>query len=129
MPDEPTPEGKGSGAERAFSVRNWGMNTWGDLFNARQKLALITFVEKVRLVHEQMLAKGVEKEFARAVECYLTLGFDRLTTRNSNICVWHSGSEQTEKVFAVQALPMQWSYPESNPLTKEKVISNIPDQV
>ena len=37
VPNEPTPEGKGSGAERAFSVRNYGMNTWGDLFNARQK--------------------------------------------------------------------------------------------
>jgi adenine-specific DNA methylase len=48
VPDEPTPEGKGRGAERAFSVRNYGMNTWGDLFNARQKLALITFAEKVR---------------------------------------------------------------------------------
>ena len=48
VPDEPTPEGKGSGAERAFSVRNYGMNTWGDLFNPRQKLALITFAEKVR---------------------------------------------------------------------------------
>ena len=26
----------------------YGMKTWGDLFNSRQKLALITFVEKVR---------------------------------------------------------------------------------
>jgi len=40
VPDEPTPEGKGRGAERAFSVRNYGLNTWGDLFNPRQKLAL-----------------------------------------------------------------------------------------
>ncbi|MBW9223273.1 hypothetical protein KKP90_01555, partial [Methanothermococcus sp. SCGC AD-155-E23] len=31
VPDEPTPEGKGRGAERAFSVRNYGMNTYGDL--------------------------------------------------------------------------------------------------
>jgi adenine-specific DNA methylase len=31
IPDEPTPEGKGSGAERAFSVRNYSMNIWGDL--------------------------------------------------------------------------------------------------
>ena len=40
VPDEPTPEGKGRGAERAFSVRSYNMNTWGDLFNSRQKLAL-----------------------------------------------------------------------------------------
>ncbi len=48
VPDEETPEGKGRGAERAFSVRNYGMNTWGDLFNSRQKLALIIFADKVR---------------------------------------------------------------------------------
>ena len=60
VPDEPLPpEGKGSGAERAFSVtRNYGiLNTWGDLFNARQKLALITFVEKVKAAYQKMIAE------------------------------------------------------------------------
>jgi adenine-specific DNA methylase len=48
VPDEPTPEGGGTGAERAFSVRNYNLNTWGELFNARQRLAAVTLVEKVR---------------------------------------------------------------------------------
>lgn len=121
VPDEPTPEGKGRGAERAFSVRNYGMNAWGDLFNARQKLALITFVEKVKKVRRNLKDEGFEEEYAKAVVSYLALAFGRLTTRNSSICVWHHGSEQTEKVFALQALPMQWSYPESNPITGENV--------
>ena len=121
VPDEETPEGKGRGAERAFSVRNYGMNTWGDLFNSRQKLALITFVEKVRKVHGKLKDEGFEEEYTKAVMSYLALAFSRLTTRNSSICVWHHGSEQTEKVFALQALPMQWSYPESNPITGENV--------
>ena len=69
----PTPEGKGSGAERAFSVRNYGMNTWGDLFNARQKLALITFVEKVKVAYQKMLVEGVDGEYAKAVVSYLGL--------------------------------------------------------
>jgi len=34
-------------------VLRYGMNTWGDLFNSRQKLALITFTEKVRLAHKR----------------------------------------------------------------------------
>ena len=70
VPDEPTPDGKGRGAERAFSVRNYGLNTWGSLFNARQQLALITFAEKVRLAHGRMVAEGYEPEFARAVVTY-----------------------------------------------------------
>jgi len=99
----------------------YGMNTWGNLFNSRQKLALITFVERVRKSYEKMLEQGYEEEYAKAVVSYLGLALDRLTTRNSNICVWHSGSEQTEKVFALQALPMKWSYPESNPFADKNV--------
>ena len=40
VPDEPTPAGGGSGAGRAFSVQRYGMLQWGDLFTARQKVAL-----------------------------------------------------------------------------------------
>jgi len=54
VPDEPTPKGGGPGAERAFSVYKYGLTRWGDLFNPRQKLALITFVEKVRKVYEAL---------------------------------------------------------------------------
>jgi len=121
VPDEPTPEGKGRGAERAFSVRNYGLNTWGDLFNSRQQLALITFAEKVREAHERMVTAGMEPEFAKAVATYLALAVDRLATRSANVSVWHRGSEGVEKIYAFQALPMQWEYPESNVLTLDTV--------
>jgi putative DNA methylase len=76
VPDEPTPIGGGPGAERAFSVHKYGLTRWGDLFNARQKLALITFAEKVRQAHAQILAQGAEPEFAKAVVTYLALTLD-----------------------------------------------------
>ncbi len=104
-----------------FNVPIYGMHKWGDLFNSRQKMALITFVEKVRKAYKKMIEEGYDGEYTKAVVSYLALGFDRLTTRNSNICVWHHGSEQTEKIFGLQALPMKWSYPESNPLTSKNV--------
>ena len=50
-----------------MAVLHYGMNNFGDLFNSRQKLALITFVEKVRQTYEKMLAEGYEKEYAKAV--------------------------------------------------------------
>ena len=43
VPDEELPLMSG-----VFNVPIYGMHTWGDLFNARQKLGLITFVEKVK---------------------------------------------------------------------------------
>lgn len=116
VPDEPTPSGKGRGAERAFSIRNYNLNSWGDLFNERQKLALITLIEKMRDAQKEMCEQGLEKEYAKAVLTYIAVIFDRFITTNSSMCVWHQGSEHTEKVFAFQALSMQWSYSESNPL-------------
>lgn len=111
IPDEPTPEGGGGGAERAFSIRRYGLNTWGDVFNSRQLLSLITLIKKIREAYALM-----EKtpEFAKAIVTYLGLAVDRLSTRNSNLSVWHRGTEGIEKVYALQALPMQWEYPESN---------------
>lgn len=116
VPDEPTPKGGGPGAERAFSVYNWGMTAWGDLFNSRQKLALITFAEKVRLAHELMLAEGYEENHAQAVVTYLALGVDMIAVACNTLSRWESSRQLIADVYARQALPMTWDYAESNPL-------------
>jgi len=117
VPDEPTPEGKGSGAERAFSVRNYGLNTWGDLFNSRQKLALITFVEKVRQAHEKMLEEYTEVEYAKAVVSYLAVSVNNTAEKNNSISRWANTKETIAGSSSRQALPMVWDYFESNPFS------------
>ena len=112
LPNEPTPEGKGSGAERAFSVRLYGMNTWGDLFNDRQKLVLLTFTEKILQAAEKMS----EENNAQALP-YLTIIFDRLVDKNATLCTYNVAREEIEHVFGRQALPMVWDYAEVNPFT------------
>ena len=52
VPDEPTPPGGGSGAGRAFSVQKYGMMKFGDLFTARQKVALVTLRANLLLSRE-----------------------------------------------------------------------------
>jgi len=116
VPDEPTPEGGGPGAERAFSVRNFGLNTWGDLFNSRQKLALITFTEKIRLAHKKMIEEGYDEEYSKAVVSYLALMLGKLEDWNSVLSIWRGDQERNEHVFNRQALPMVWDYGERNPL-------------
>ena len=114
VPDEPTPEGRGRGAERAFSVRNYGLDTWGDLFNSRQKLALITFTEKVRLAYKNMTEEGYDKDYAKAVVSYLGLVISRMADFESNLCRWQPQWEFIPNTFARQALPMTWDYAELN---------------
>jgi len=114
VPDEPTPEGKGRGAERAFSVRNYGLNTYGDLFNSRQKLALITFTEKVRLAYKKMIEEGYDEEYAKAVVSYLGISINNLAEKNNNVSRWANTKETIAGSFSRQALPMVWDYFESN---------------
>jgi putative DNA methylase len=129
VPDEPTPEGKGSGAERAFSIQNYGLNTWGDLFNPRQALALITFADAVRRAHTQMLAQGYADEFATAVTTYLGMALSRLVDKNSVLCRVIVQTEAIGFTFARQALPMLWDYIEMNPLEHasgwEETLGNV----
>ena len=113
VPDEPLKR-----VPVSFGVINvwvYGMNTWGDLFNPRQKLALITFTERVRLAYRNMLEEGYEEEYAKAVCAYLGLGVDRLADYNSSLCVWAVAGEFVAHTFGRQALPMVWDYFELNP--------------
>lgn len=114
VPDEPTPTGKGSGAERAFSVRNYGLTRWGDLFNPRQKLALITLTDKVRQAYEALLSQHRDPDYARAVATYLALVVDRVADKNATIVVWDSSRDMPSHVFARPTLPMVWDYAEIN---------------
>src|SRR3990172_9401031 len=88
VPDEELPLMSG-----VFNVPIYGITKWGDLFNSRQKLALITFVEKVRQVHEKILAEGYEEEYIKAVVSYLALGVDRLADYDSVLSRWVSHGE------------------------------------
>jgi len=116
VPDEPLRR-----VPVTFGVINvwvYGMNTWGDLFNSRQKLALITFTEKVRLAYKKMLEEGYDKDYAKAVVSYLGLGVNRMVDYMSNLCIHDNTQERTVHVFGRQALPMVWDYSELNPLSE-----------
>jgi putative DNA methylase len=116
IPDEPTPEAGGSGAERAFLLRNYNMNTWGDLFNSRQLLALVTFIEKVRTAHKKMREEGCDEEYSKAVTSYLALGIDRLADFGSSLCLLNpTGGRGVFHTFSRPVLGMAWTYAESNP--------------
>ncbi len=112
VPDEELPPSGTLG----FRVQRYNMNTWGDLFNARQKLALITFTEKVRLAYKRMIEEGYEEDYAKAVVSYLALIVDKLADWNSTLSIWRPDQERNEHVFNRQALAMIWDYGERNPL-------------
>jgi adenine-specific DNA methylase len=104
VPDEPTPAGGGSGAGRAFSVQKFGMLRWGDLFTARQSLALITLSRH---------AGAVSSEANREL---IALSLSKLAERNNSICDWMVGVECPGHLYTQQVIPPAWDFAEAAPL-------------
>jgi putative DNA methylase len=105
-----------SGDTRAFFTHLYGLDNFGKLFTSRQLLALMTFVKWVRLAHDQMVQQGYEGEFAKAIATYLGLGIGKVQDRLSALCVWAVTHENIVSPVSNGRLPMNWDFPESNPL-------------
>ena len=98
-------------------VREYGLDQWGKLFNARQLFALTTFARLVGEAHAQMTRSGLDAEFAKAVATYLGLAVDRVADYNSTLTRWASNGEYVGNTFTRQALPIAWDFIETNPFS------------
>ena len=123
MPDNP----------RWFSPPLYGLKTYGDLFTARQLVALTTFSDlvqdaTVRCKVDAMAAGMADDElgldaggsgataYSEAVAVYLGLAVDKTTDYNSSLVAWSPTRDQAKTTFGRQALPMIWDFAEVNPL-------------
>ncbi|MFX0172525.1 MAG: DUF1156 domain-containing protein [Candidatus Hodarchaeota archaeon] len=105
-----------------FSVQNYGMTKWSDLFNPRQLLALITFLKHIRGLFQQIKNEYYEKkksqahhiEFPNIIISYLSIILSRLADKNASLVVYNAYGEKIEHVFGRTALPMAWDYVELN---------------
>ena len=115
VPDETFPSDVKMITEPLGSAQNYGFACWGDLFNVRQKVALVTFTKQVRQAHKRMLEEDTGPEFATVVTTYLALGLDRLASFGSALSRWQHRGEFAVSLFGRQALQMVWDYFEVNP--------------
>ena len=97
MPDEPLPPIGTLG----FRVQRYGMLQWGDLFTARQKVALMALV---RLVSKSPKSTGL----------LLAIATNRTADGSASVSSWLASGEEVKHVFARQALPIVWDFGESN---------------
>jgi adenine-specific DNA methylase len=102
VPDEPLPPIGTLG----FRVQRYGMLRWGDLFTARQKVALVTLA---RLARERPGADG------EAVRAAMAVVVNRCADYNSANCRWVSHGEFIGNTFTRQALPIVWDFVEIDP--------------
>lgn len=88
----------------------YGMKSWGELFNYRQQLSLMNFIEKVHLSQEKITTNGIKKDYLKAVSLYISFLIDRQLDYNSTFCVWAVSGEFIAHTFGRQALQMTWDY-------------------
>jgi putative DNA methylase len=110
----------------------YGLKEWGDLFTARQLVALTTLSDLAQEVRGRVKQDAVEAglpddgkpladggvgavAFADAITLYLAFLVSQVANHSSTGCGWNSANAQMRSVFARQALPMVWDYAESNP--------------
>jgi adenine-specific DNA methylase len=124
VPDEPTPDSRGPGASRAFSLRKYNINTWGDLFTPRQALALSTFCRLVRQARQEVLSETGDAPFARAVATCLALAVSNMTPYTSASSIGLKQMMDLRSVFWGSAFPMHSDFVEANPL-REKLLGGL----
>ena len=112
VPDEPTPNERA----RSISIRLYGITEWGQMFNERQALALVTFGQQIRAVRD--LLAGENEEYARVIALYLSL------------CSWQADQSTTPQRLGGRSaelkiaptmtrhdIQMTWDYAEANPFS------------
>jgi putative DNA methylase len=127
------PEGDLPHNPRDFKTPNYGLRTFASLFTRRQLVALTTFSDLVADARTNVLAAaraaGLPDDptplsvdgrgtvaYADAVATYLAFAVSKSSTRSCAMAIWETGMGRLAGALARQALPMPWSFAETNPL-------------
>ena len=123
LPDDP----------RNFWTLSYGLTKFGDIFTARQLVALTTFSDLVQEVIEKCrhdaLDLGIDDDglgldaggtgataYAEAVGVYLAFVLDKMADLGNSLCAWEPIAQCPRHLFGKQAIPMVWDFAEGNPL-------------
>lgn len=105
VPDEPLPPIGTLG----FRVQRYGMLQWGDLFTARQKVALVALGRFSGM-------RSNEQPNNKVLEAMMAVCMDRVAIQNNTGCRWKPTGESLVDSFGRHAIPIVWDFAESSPI-------------
>ncbi|MBN8552585.1 MAG: DUF1156 domain-containing protein [Caulobacterales bacterium] len=107
---------------RNFQTPLYGMTRFGDVFTDRQLVALGAFVDTLKSLKDEVESSltdnvGVRNidSYIRALRVYLSFSISKALTRNCSLAIWETGMGRLAGALGRQALPMQWTFAETNP--------------
>ena len=122
LPDDP----------RNFWTVQYGLSSYGDLFTARQLVALTTFADLVgearELIRKDAISLGMPDDelglqeggagaraYSDSVGVYLAFAVSKAADRNTSLCFWEHRMDRLRGTFGRQSMPMIWDFAETNP--------------
>jgi len=101
----------------------YGVRKWSDLFNPRQLLTHVTYLEKFNEVKGRLFEgktkNSEEWNFAEAVAIYGAMIFDTCINYNCLLTRWAPDRVIIKGSMDIQAFPFRWSYAEWNQLISD----------
>ena len=100
-----------------FNINLLDVNSWGDLFTYRQKLALNVLMNKVERLREVLVKDGLDAHLATPIITCLALAVDRVAAQFSSLSRWQPNGEFVVGTFGRQALGIIWDFAEIRPIS------------
>lgn len=127
------PKMKMEGSSQYMNARNYGLESFSDLYTDRQLLTLSTFSKSLKELQQVIikdakkagLAEGLQiskggngaTAYSETIITYLSFVIDKLADRNTSVCSWDTSRDGVRNTFGRQAIPMVWDYAECNPFS------------
>ncbi len=108
VPDEEFP----TTGLRRIQVPNYGISTVGDMFSARQALAITTLSELVQRARHSSSQNGLGKPLGAA----LSLLVDKQIDLGNSLNRWEPVAQCPRQLFARQSVPIVWDFAETVPI-------------
>jgi putative DNA methylase len=103
-----------------FTVQEYGIRSWDQLFTSRQMLALETFADLVSAVAGWATEDGADEEYAATLATFLGLCVGKLAQACSMQVRWRidsrNGTAHAELAFSRPDVAPLWDFAETNPI-------------
>ncbi len=97
------------------AVTRIGCETFGDLYNHRQSLAILLFYKILGRLDVQK--SGLSPDFLKAVQTALSFAVNRGVSQNTSMSRWDASRLTIKGAFSKQALAVVWDFAEANPFS------------
>lgn len=106
IPTEAIQEGN-----KTSELLRYGMKNWADLFSPRQLLTMVTSVEVLKEIEDEMYSQ-LSSTRAKAVTTYLAMALNKCPNYNSRLSVWHPYRTSVANTFNRHDFGFAWSHGE-----------------